>query len=99
MYLGGKDSYFEMEHIESLDSFLAGCDFWSIWNTPGAEKALFLLLQEDGFQSGRGASGVIAPGEALIARRRRRTFRSPQIDRLHDSIAHGSVSWARDVVA
>lgn len=46
MYLGGKDSYFEMEHIESLDSFLASCDFWSIWNTPGAEKALFLLLKD-----------------------------------------------------
>lgn len=26
-YLGGKDSYFEAEHIESLDSFLASCDF------------------------------------------------------------------------
>lgn len=44
--LGGKDSYFEVEHIESVDSFLASCDFWSIWNTPGAEKALFLLPKD-----------------------------------------------------
>lgn len=45
MYLGGQDSYFEMEHIESLDSFLASCDFFfEASEIPqGQQKAPFLL--------------------------------------------------------
>lgn len=45
MYLGGQDSYFEMEHIESLESFLASCDFFfEASEIPqGQQKAPFLL--------------------------------------------------------